>query len=465
MDADPVCGAWVDTSCEALGLACKTPPAAAPRCDCKDAGPVFYVDAAGGGDSSHVATGAQLPALCRFRTLADGLARAGAWAATHASSTVQVSGSPPGTFTEVVDVPAKVELLAPPGARPADWVIRSDTAIAEALVTLHEGSALQGFELQNVLQTIGAASGTGIAATCRSPDTVSVGAVTIQTNALEVGIEVGDGCAASLQDVQVVGARMAGLHLSGTAPSVDVTGGSFSSKRQQSGEIAAGILVEGSASLHLHARDGVTFDPATGTFTGGDPLHVELSDGPGISADGNGTTGTLTLAIDRVRVRGNGGKGIDVRNLPAGSAVRIESSQIESNTPGPGPTARHVGGISISSSSPTPPVLQMHGTRVWRNDTGLATADALTEIALFLPRAPYDLSGGPQCPGPLNNVIGTCLGGDARLVDASDGNATPWGQAMMIDASGNSWLPTGGPVSVTSVNTAPVCVWVPPACN
>jgi hypothetical protein len=310
---------------------------------------------------------------------------------------------------------------------------------------------------------MGAASGTGIAVTCSSTETVSVSAVTIQTNALEVGIEVGDACGASLQEVQVAGARRAGLHLDGTAPSVDVTGGSFSSKRQQPGEIAAGILVEGSASLRLHARDGVTFDPAAGTFTGGDPLRVEQSDGPGISVDGNGTTGTLTLSFDRVRVRGNGGKGIDVRNLPAGSAVRISSSQIESNTPVPGPTGRYVGGISISTSSTTASALEMHGTRVWRNDGGLATADALTQIALLLPKAPYDLSGGAQCPGPGNNVIGTCLGGDARLIDASDGTSSSW--PAKIDATGNSWLPGVAPVSDASVNKDPVCVWVPPACN
>jgi hypothetical protein len=376
------CQVWsVAADCGSSGLVCGA-TAVACACPAND-GPDFLADAVAGSPAgaSPAPTGVASPAACRFRSLTDALAAAGA--STRTGRAVRASGWASGAamvFSEAngeafpIRVPAGVALTPQDGV-PGHYAIQPASPVPSAggvapVVALEEGAGLAGFGVRP-----------GPSASASDALLIACGAATGATT------------------------RLADLDLEGTA-----SGGSAPS-------VDDGIQVSGPCSVEL-SRVAVTAFARAG-------VRVEVS-------------GAASIALTEGSIRGCGDTGLVVAASGIAS-VRITGQEITGNrgsTPR-GTASRTVGGVLFLGAKPA--TLAFAGNRVYGNK-----GDQVMVFSSFGSAAdPWNLAGGTACSNPPaapNNVIacydpavngsGAGSGPGVGVIQASSG---------VVNARFNSW--------------------------
>lgn len=456
--ADPVCGTWtVALTCQG-GLVCAD--AAAERCDCPAAGPVFTVDPLRPSDASVTPTGAAAPPACRLDAVAPALATAGTWATAHGAARVEVAGTPAPGSPVTVAIPGDLEIpggvtLAPATASPApsDWVLEGDGTGTAATLVVHAGAAVTGFTVSTATSATTAPPAVVTFACSASADPAAqVSNAIVDASKATVGVDASAACAAALQDVRVQGAAGAALSVSGG----DVT-------------FSGGALV--GSGLGVDATQGtVTLDGAevSGNAQGG----MILGD----------LSGTTAAAVRDCRVIQNGGTGIVALNDAAlvltGNVVwgnAGTSWQTVYYSAGSPPTqtvlVRLAGGIVLRGTPP--PTFTFAGNRIFKNggDQALVyqssatwnlggTSASCSDATLLNVLACYDpTSAGSQDPYRGLVAVGVGVG----AIDTAWANELPTAQADFkaygVNASGMAYTvqadPACAPVAMDCASTTP----------
>jgi len=380
--ASGACQVWsVAADCGASDLVCG-PSAVACACPA-NAGPDFHADAVAGspGSASPTPTGVQDPAACRYRSLADALAAAGAAAGSGRS--VRAGGwssGPPMVFSEAngevfpIRVPAGVALAAAE-ATPGNYVIQPASPVpssggASPVVALEDGGSFAGF-------------------------VVRPGQAASASDAVLLACSEGGGATA-----RVTAVILEGTPSGASVPSVD-----------------DGVHLAGACSAELSGVDAAGFARA------------------GVRAE---PTGSASVAVLDGSIRGCGDTGLVVA-ASALASVRVSRQEITGNrgqTPR-GTAGRTVGGALFLGAKPA--TLEFTGNRVFGN-----RGDQVMVFSSFGTSSdPWHLAGGSACSNPPaapNNVIacydpttngaGAGSGPGVGLIQVSSGS---------VDARFNSW--------------------------
>jgi hypothetical protein len=416
------CGALAcDTAGGAAGCPCGAPAADA-----------VYVDpVAGGGSSGRPATGAALPASCRFKTLTEGLAATGGArlrvVATAAASPVSFAAE---TFPLRLPAGVTVTTAAATPDPAAYKILFAGTSAsgADAAVILGAGASLVGLSLENGggnPQAVAVACTTG-AVTLRGVRLAGTGGGSTMRLGLAVGSDAADPCQLAAQDLVVdgfdVGARVyrkltatnlvvrnsvhIGVYIpatAGTDPEVILTGGEVTSSGeagivQETGALAiTGTNVHGNTQRGLEvegADSSATLGPGTrldGNRTGG--LRVSGGAtvvGTGISASGNTMSsggindgvriesGSLTL--HQATIENNEGRGL---GMEGGTAIIDDGSVLRNNGRNSGASAIRYKQGDLTVGGATGAVVKIsgsarHGVYVW-TDGGSGTGKVTIE--------------------------------------------------------------------------------------
>lgn len=345
--ADPACGTWVVADCAARGLVCGTrSQGAVAACECPNTfdGSVVAADPVAGSaaDAAPFATGAASPPECRFASLADAVAAAGALPA-------------PAEVRAYGDAGAQVVFVQPPLAIPETVTVVG--AAAPAGETVLRGAGPTGGSVVTVrgrLESVrvegGGATGAGVATACGASGRPSIADVVVDGGGtLTAGVDVSGPCGADLSGVDVfdVAGDALRVHADPTAQ-VTVVSSAF-----RASEVGARLT-----------GGEVTFG------SDADPLaSVEVSGNAG-----EGVVVTTGVAVEAqlvgARVNGNGGTGVLVELASAGSSVALRGCDVHSNgavsprTYGPG-VPRTAGGVLVVQA--TLP-FAFAGNRVYAND-------------------------------------------------------------------------------------------------
>ena len=328
--ANAPCGAWEflpgNPDCGHSGLVCVG--GETPVCGCPGAfaGPQFAADPIAGSAAGAppFPTGAASPSQCRFRSLGDAVSRASAVAGP---ATVQVYGASGAQVVfdassgdGPIAIPANVTVNAAAGA--AATTLHAAASSGTPLVTL--AGTLQGFKLD--------ARDAGIAVqTSCGTSTPTLSGVTVDGGGTAgVGVAVSGGCGAALSHVDVTSVAGPALQIGADATAdVVVTGGSLRGSQ-------VGALI-----------------------TGG---HVTLGSGSssGVDIGGNSGEGVLFQAgaaiagqLQYATIHDNGGTGVVVDRVSAGSAVALRSCLVRANGTtaprmyGGGSPQRPAGGVIV----------------------------------------------------------------------------------------------------------------------
>jgi hypothetical protein len=431
--ADPTCGAWIAEACEA-GLACGT-RSGAPACECLPPdGAVLVVDPAGSTTPSTLpyATGRADAPGCRFARLGDALAAA---ASAKQPMTVSARIGPFGDATGEafpLDVAPGVSLE---GDGSGGVSIATAAPVASSMIVLHAGATLRGVNLVN---RVGSASASGAAPTAAvalacdptptPPPTATLEGVTVDTDALTRGVAVT--CPASLTDVSVSGAQGPALYVNPPDAAFEtiVTGGRF-------GESATGVEVHGGV-VRLAGPEGASPDAFLGFAA--PTLDITANDQHGVAV-GSGTV--TTLALERVRIAGNGGTGLRVDNLASGSSLSIVRCEISGNRASVDASqyaspVRKAGGIILSQAN-GPPALDFRGN--------LVACNGADQIGFFVVG---NVNLAPSACGTDSNVVRTAVTGQVAVFASDYAN---------VSASNNYWIPVPPPYSAKQFTWAQPC--------
>lgn len=425
--ADPVCGVWAAAPCAPAGLVCGT-RSGAPACECAAyEGAERTVDPVLGSASGALPfpSGALTPAPCRFRSLADGVARA---AEVAGPATVQVRSDTPGgelVFGEATGdvplaIPADVTVLAAPAPAGAT-VLRAAAATGAPLVAL-EGR-LEGFRIEG-----GAATGAGVAMTCGATGKPTLEEVAVDGGgALTTGVDVSGGCGAELRGVDVANVAGPALRVRADASAqVTVHGGALR-------DSAGGVRITG-GKVTLGAQ--------------GDPLGaVAIS---GNSGDGLVLSGTATVIdaqLHAAAISANAGTGVVVDVVNPASRLAMVGCDVTANGATAarsygGATQRQAGGVLLRQAQ-----LASFGflaNRVWAN-----AGDQLA----FESSGSWSLSAG-ACGGGSN--VFRCV--PAGPYDPASGYVIGVAGSGTVNASHNVWPVTPPDTAVSgAVTTAGWC--------
>jgi hypothetical protein len=325
------CGAWEflpgNPDCGHSGLVCAGGEAPACACPGGFAGPKFVADPVAGSASGAppFPTGAASPSQCRFKSLGDAISRASAVAGP---ATVQAYGASGANVVfdassgdGPIAIPANVTVIAAAGA--AATTLHAAASSGTPLVTL--AGTLQGLTLD------ARDAGVAVQTSCGT-STPSLSGVTVDGGGTAaVGVAVSGACGGALSNVVVTSVAGPALWVGAEgAANVVVTGGSL--RGSQVGALVTGGQVSlGSGS----ASSGVDVGGNSGE-------GVLFQAGAVIDAQ-------LTFAT----IHDNGGTGVVVDRVSAGSAVALRSCLVRANGTtaprmyGGGTPQRPAGGVIV----------------------------------------------------------------------------------------------------------------------
>ncbi len=272
--AGSTCLTWQGvTDCATGGLVCSAGACACPP----NPGPVFLADAVGGSPASATPspTGVANPPACRFATLTDALAAAGAGGTVRATGW---SAAVPGgvvRFTEpgAVSVPAGTTVTTDdPTPDPDHYAVVTAAALGGPFVALGPGASFSGLEVRN-----GASTGPAIQAACpatadTAPVTLSGVRVAAATGGtpptrFSAGLQVGGNCGVTATDFTVSGAAI-GVVVDPLAASVEVAA---SGLHVTGTTLAAATVVDGKLTLTGGTVDGNASGVLVGNTGAGSP--------------------------------------------------------------------------------------------------------------------------------------------------------------------------------------------------
>jgi hypothetical protein len=415
-DADKTCGAWTAEPCNA-GLTCGS-HSGAPACECLPPdGAVLVADPAGSASGAlPYPTGRDSPG-CTFSRLGDALA-----AAASAKQAITVTART-GPFGDATSEAFPLE-VAPDVTLQGDGSgasIATAAPVASSIVLLHAGATLRNVTLSNRVASASSstsAATAGVALACdpapAPPPTGTLDGVTVDTNALTRGVSIT--CPASLTNVRVSGVQGPALYVNPPDATYETTvvGGRF-------GESTTGVEVHGGV-VRLSGPDGVSPDPFLGFAT--PSLDIVSNAQHGVAVVGSGGIATA-LALDRVRIAGNGGTGIRVDDLASGSSLSIVQCEISANQASVDASlyaspARKAGGIILSQAN-GPPALDFRGN--------LVACNGQDQIGFFVVG---NVNLAPPACGTDSNVVRTRFTGQVAVFASDYAN---------VSVSNNYWIP------------------------
>ncbi len=414
------CLVWTaaSPSCAAQGLVCgaKGGPAA---CTCPAyGGSDFYADSSQGSSAAAppYATGAPSPAVCRFKTLAQALAKAGSVTPPASVRATGWTSGPPMAFSKAggetfpLVVPNGVTLRTSDTVQaPANYVISIDDAAALSGVELHDGATLSGLLVQST-----AATGAGVRLVCAAGLTsASIQSAKIDgAGLLAEAVSAGGSCGAQLNAVDAGGAKTAALLVDAPAGTVAVTGGLFHGSK-------VGIQVNrGSATL-------ASVEVANNTSVASGGVGILAGNMTGAAA------GDIHLAATSLLVHDNDDTGLQLANLSVASTVSIATSKVYFNKAltnasvyGPVINKRKAGGVLLVGASPG--TFTFQANRVSANKTD--------QVGVDLSSGTWSLSAGSTActANPVTANVFTCH-------DGVYGGYLVYSQGATVDAQYNFW--------------------------
>lgn len=414
--SDP-CGVWAfvpgNLDCGASGLVCAG--GGAPSCACAAfAGPELAADPAGGSPSGSAPfpTGAASPAQCRFGNLGEAIARAG----QLAPATVQVHAEPgaeavfgSATGDGAIAIPGGVTVVAaraPAGAT----ILRAAATHGQALVTIQ--GTLDGFRIEP-----GAGDATAIAMSCAASGKPTLTNVVVDGGGvLTAGVDVTGVCGADLSGVAVSNVAGPGLRVQADpSAQVTVSGGGFrgsdSGAQLRSGKVTFGAPNDASRAVEIAANtnDGVVL-----------------------------TGGSVDARFHSSKIHGNGGTGVVIEPIGAGSAIALTGCDVYANgrgaprSYGPDP-GRPVGGVLVATGAVP---FTFASNRVYGN-----TGDQLA----FESSSAWSIA--PTACGPSSNLFACVAAGEYAVAAVAGGT---------VDARFTVWPAVPFGAYVSGGVTAPV---------
>jgi hypothetical protein len=413
--SDPVCGAWETTTPCQDGLVCGE-KSGAPSCECAEvADGVFWVDPAGGRDTSRVATGALEPPACRLPRLTDALANASAFVAGDGAALVRTPPGETGIVFEDESFPLHIPTSVTVETSTAASIRAAPGSTATSLIELH--GALSGFRIENVDP-----QALGIDARCVGFKPPELRDVLLEGNLkLATGILVSGPCGSHVEDVFVRRATGSALVVDAAPEAVTtVLGGRFA-------ESGVGLELRGGM---LEIQPGAASTE----------IASNLREGLLISG-GNG----LSLRAAGVNVVANGGTGLVIEAVPEAAEISLDGCTIHSNGfvapriygSGSDP-ARSAGGMLVA---------QTKALAAFSFTGNVVSANAGDQVGVWSEGA-WSFSGG-GC-GSASNAFG-CIGTGAYALYATT--------SATVDATFNVWSsdPPTSIVNVSRVSYSPAC--------
>jgi hypothetical protein len=314
--------------------------------------------------------------------------------------------------------------------------IATAAPVASSMLVLHAGATLRGVTLVNrvgaaTASASGSAPTAAVALACDpdpAPPVATLDGVTVDTDALTRGISVT--CPAALTNVRVSGARGPALYVNppDAAFETTVTGGRF-------GESATGVEVHGGV-VRLAGPDGASPDAFLGFAA--PTLDITANEQHGVAV-GSGTV--TSLALERVRIAGNGGTGLRVDDLASGSSLSIVRCEISGNRASVDASqyaspVRKAGGIILSQAN-GPPALDFRGN--------LVACNGADQIGFFVVG---NVNLAPSACGTDSNVVRTSVTGQVAVFASDYAN---------VSASKNYWIPVPPPYSAKQLTWTQPC--------